>query len=1553
MEETRPVHRLPVLTLPMPDGSFQRFAVEYSPIMEKPLADRYPQIRTYVGWGIDDPTAMVRFDHTPHGFHAMVYAPGGSVYIDPYARWNTDYYIVYRKSDFVAKGKTFDCRFDEQMQGMTGDPAFAPKQHDGHKHPDNGFLKNMPPITQFGDCQRRHYRLAISATGEYSNFHGGNAVNNNKAVVLAAQVTSMNRVNGIFEQDCGIRMNLVANNDQIIFLDPAGDPFTNGNPSLMINENPTAVNAAIGSSNYDIGHVFGTNSGGLAQLNGPCGAGKARGVTGSAAPVGDPFDIDYVAHEMGHQWGANHTQNNNCNRVAAAAFETGSAITIMGYAGICSPNVANNSIDHFHVHSLQEMANFIVGTGSTCDQIIASSNQDPIIDVSSPNFTIPKNTPFVLTANASDPDGNPLTYCWEQYDNDVSTQPPVATSVDGPNFRCFSPVASPSRYFPNLTDLAANTVSTWEVLPNVGRTMTFRCTVRDNAPGSGCTAVDQTTLTVSGTAGPFVVTAPSATGITWPALSSQTVTWNVAGTSAAPVSCANVDILLSLDGGLTYPITLATAVPNNGSRAVTAPNNPTNTARVMVKGNGNVFFDISNNNFAITAPLCNLTATATAISTTCGQANGAATAQPVGGGSPFSFAWSNGQTAATANALAAGTYTVTITDDASCTATASVSVGGSLPAAPVQINGSLVFCLGQSTVLSATGGTSYVWSDGTSGSTVTVTTAGTIGVTATNAQGCTATASAVTSNHTEMFLSLVPLDVTCFGLSNGSITADASGGSAPYSYSWADGSTDAAQLGIPAGTYSVTATDQLGCTISASDSVLDGPLVQAVAQNNGPSCPGADIQLNAGGGDNYDWSGPNGFSAIDPEPVISNATLADAGTYTVTVTDASGCSATASTLVEIGTENLSVTITAVDVSCLNACDGQLTASAANGAPGYTYAWSDGSGSETLTDLCAEDVLTVSVTDANGCSGTATATVVIATDSEAPSIACPGPQSVSDSFSVVMPDFAVLASATDNCSASISQLSPPIGTLYLSSVVETVVLEAVDPSGNTSTCSFEVNVQVLNNCNFFATVSPSTISVQCGSTTSLTASPGASYQWSNGETGSEIQAASGTYTVTVDDGFGCTASAEAIVSELPDTVAPVIVCPVVQVLGDSFSVVLPDYSGLALAFDDCGLDTIFQLSPAPGTIYTSSALVTVVLVAADPTGNLSQCTFVVPVTVLQPCTFTASVTPNTVTVPCAGDATLNASAGTSYAWSNGATTAQIQVGIGSYSVTVTNFDGCTASASATVNPSLPPLLGSVETSPGCPNGSDGSSTLLPSGGTPPYFFLWSTGATTATLDQLSTGFYSATVSDANGCSASAQVVVPFGDDLQPPVFSNCPVDDTVSLAFGAFVMPDYAGLVVASDNCGNPSLVQLSPAPGTQYNTPQSVTVVLEATDDASLTTTCSFVLTFESAPPATVCVPDSAARIWYVDEAATGSNNGNTWGDAFTDLQSALAAAANGDNILVAAGTYYPTTGTDRNLSFNLKPGVDLYGGFPSGGAPTPTRASTPQCSPAISAPRA
>ncbi len=572
-----------LLTFPNRKGELEKFRVSETSVLHPALAKKYPSIKSYIGVNIINSSSVIRFSlSNTNGFHGMIMrANGPSEFIDPYTE-NRVNYVVYTKGD-MTQDEEFTCEL--RKMGV-------------EKKPENRNFQQR----NANDGMLRTYRLAFACTGEYAQFHiNDQGVSSSatdavkKAAVLAAMNTTMTRVNGIYETDLGVTMQIVANNDKVIYLNGNTDPYG----SQPIDQNQATCDQQIGNGNYDIGHVVGTGDGGVAGLGVVCGSRKAEGFTGRNTPKGDPFDVDYVAHEIGHQFGANHTQNNSCQRNSSTAMEPGSASTIMGYAGICSPNVQNNSDDHFHAISIQEMWAHVTGSGS-CAQNTTTGNTAPTANAGS-NFTIPKSTPFVLKGAGTDVDtADQLTYNWEQMDAEVATMPPVATSTSGPAFRSIPSKTSPDRYMPDLaTVIAGNTASEWEVVPSVARTMDFRLTVRDNHAGGGNTASDDTKITVSGNAGPFVVNAPN-TNVNWTAGSTQTVTWSVAGTTGNGVNAANVDILLSTDGGNTYAVTIASAVTNDGSHSITVPNNAGTQNRIMVRGTNHIFYDISNANFTIT-----------------------------------------------------------------------------------------------------------------------------------------------------------------------------------------------------------------------------------------------------------------------------------------------------------------------------------------------------------------------------------------------------------------------------------------------------------------------------------------------------------------------------------------------------------------------------------------------------------------------------------------------------------------------------------------------------------------------------------------------------------------------------------------------------------------------------------------------------------------------------------------------------------------------------------------------------------------------------------------
>ncbi|MDP2386038.1 MAG: zinc-dependent metalloprotease family protein [Bacteroidota bacterium] len=580
-----------IISFPTASGNFEKFRVMESPIMHPDLAAKYPMIKTYAAQGIDDPTATMRFSVTQFGLHTMtISGKTSSNYIDPFT---TDLvnYIVYDKESLNGTPQSFECLLEDDVELSS--------------------LKTQPStssVLQINDSKLRKYRLAQSCNAEYGNIFAVN-VGTEKADIQAQMTITINRVNSVYERDLAVTLEFIANNDLIIYYgNTASDPWA----TEYNTKTAQTIDAVIGVANYDIGHNFNTSGGGNAGcLSCVClstsqsSTHKGRGYTGSNNPTGDPFDIDYVAHEMGHQFGGYHVMN-TCSRSGngATEVEPASGSSIMGYAGICATNVQNNSHDDFNYVNIRDIAtNIKTGNSSSCASITNITNLPPTANAGS-DYTIPKSTAFILEGTATDPDGMAsLTYSWSQ--NDPTQSPgnaaPVSTYAVGPMYRALPPITSPNRFMPTITSvLAGNLTPTWEVTPSVARTMNFSFLVRDNDVLGGQTAADLMTVTVDGTAGPFVVTSQG-TATTWNAGATETITWNVAGTTAAPVNAANVNIYLSTDGGYTYPTLVAGNLPNTGTANITVPSVTTTTGRIMVRGAGNIFYDINNANISIQA----------------------------------------------------------------------------------------------------------------------------------------------------------------------------------------------------------------------------------------------------------------------------------------------------------------------------------------------------------------------------------------------------------------------------------------------------------------------------------------------------------------------------------------------------------------------------------------------------------------------------------------------------------------------------------------------------------------------------------------------------------------------------------------------------------------------------------------------------------------------------------------------------------------------------------------------------------------------------------------
>lgn len=604
-----------LIDLPLPDGTFSTFKVWQKSVLPPALAAKYPAIKTFTAVAANNQAVTAKLDFTAFGFHAMIFDGEHTAFIDPYNNILDEnlYMCHYKKDETRPYDERMQCEVKNNGENeLQGDPMPL----------DQTVLPAIAAKT-IGGFNLLKYRLALSCSNQYAAAVSAPNVAT-KALVLSAMTTSMNRVNGVFERELSITMEFVPNDDTLIYITAAGDPFNfyNNNALSLLGLNQTMCDSLIGNANYDIGHVFITGSGGYSDLGIICEPGsKAKSTTGSATPTGDGFDIDYVVHEMGHEFGGNHTFNNNhdgscccVNIWAPTAYEPGSGSTIMAYAGICAPDdIQPHSDDYFHSANILEIYNATI-IGTTCGIPIPVNNHSSALAPFMASYTIPYKTPFeLMSPGAVDSVTTTTTYCWDQWDLGDIGKRLDDTYFNGPIFRSFAPVLSTVRVFPRIDSVLKGTLSyvttenaKGEKAPDTARSMTFRLMLRSIHWGNGCFQFPDDSINVdavsTGAAANyegFKVTSPS-TAVNWTGGTGQNVTWNVVGTNAAPVSCDSVNVYLSVDGGYNWPYWVG-KYSNNGSAAITVPNvATTSAARLKVKGNNNIFFNVNGSNFTVT-----------------------------------------------------------------------------------------------------------------------------------------------------------------------------------------------------------------------------------------------------------------------------------------------------------------------------------------------------------------------------------------------------------------------------------------------------------------------------------------------------------------------------------------------------------------------------------------------------------------------------------------------------------------------------------------------------------------------------------------------------------------------------------------------------------------------------------------------------------------------------------------------------------------------------------------------------------------------------------------
>lgn len=601
-----------VISVPLPNGELIDFTLTASNVVAEGLSRKYPEIKTFVGVQVNHPKNKGRFDITPNGFHGMFYYEGDLVFIEPNTQListviTKERSITAREFNKVNTYRSYQHKkvptinreryqFHQPKLSLSKSSLVEPLNHTVTSDDLVTAAKSIASTSNI-----KTYRLAISAAAEYTEFNGGSVDS-----AMAEIITLVNRLNEVFQRDLAIKLELVADNDLLVFTDADQDPFANTSNDGDINTE--VINGIIGSQSYDIGHVVGTGGGGLAVLESVCSSqSKGDGVTGSNIPNNDAFYIDYVAHEIAHQFGANHSFNGTSgacsgNRTSSSAYEVGSGSTIMSYAGLCgSQNLQNNSDAFFHSNSIEEITSFVIdGRGRNCGSFSNNINNTAIVDAGD-DYVIPARTPFVLTGTATDVDSTNLSYSWEQFDLGSASNHKTEQVDDGfrPLFRVFAPVNNGERTFPTLDSLLTNSSTIGEVLPTTDREMNFRLLVRD---GEGGVSFDASKVTVIDTGESFSVISPELDD-TW-SNDISTISWQTAETDQSPINCSLVDVMLSQDGGENFTQLLAEDINNSGSADILlanfcASNVNTDRARIKVSCSDNIFFAINTGDFII------------------------------------------------------------------------------------------------------------------------------------------------------------------------------------------------------------------------------------------------------------------------------------------------------------------------------------------------------------------------------------------------------------------------------------------------------------------------------------------------------------------------------------------------------------------------------------------------------------------------------------------------------------------------------------------------------------------------------------------------------------------------------------------------------------------------------------------------------------------------------------------------------------------------------------------------------------------------------------------
>ncbi len=848
--------------------------------------------------------------------------------------------------------------------------------------------------------------------------------------------------------------------------------------------------------------------------------------------------------------------------------------------------------------------------------------------------------------------------------------------------------------------------------------------------------------------------------------------------------------------------------------------------------------------------------TATIVPATATICSGANVTLTASGGTAFSWSNSASSAAITVSPTSPTTYSVTVTDANTCTGSASRLVNVN-PAATASISPlSVTICAGSSTTLTANGGTSYVWNDNSTNATLTVSPTGNTAysVTVTDANTCTGSATRTVFVTSGITASISPSTVTiCSGTST---TLTASGGT---SYVWNDNSTNAALTVSPntQTTYTVTVSDAGGCSATAARTVnVNQSPVASVSPSSQSICSGTSATLTAGGSGNYSWSNSSSNPSITVSPT-GNAT------YTLTVTDGNNCTATASGTVNVNAPPTAGILPATSSIC-NGASATLTASG-----GTSYLWNDNSTNAVLTvSPTTNTTYSVTVTDANQCSASASRTVSVTTVTS--TITANGPTTFCTGGSVTLDAGAGFDTYSWSSGATTQTIVASTSGNYTCSVT----LNGCNGTSNTVAVT-----QTTSSLTPVITATPS-LNICPGGSTTLDAGSGyTTYLWSDNSTGQTLTTGTaGTYAVTVSLGT-CTGngSATVVVGNFPVTVnvtpaGPVSVCAGTTVTLDA-----------GTGFDSyswTGGATTQTIQPAQDGSYV-----------VNVTKNACNGTATVGVT-FNPLP-SATISPSIVTICNGANATLTASTASSYAWSDNSTGSTLVVSPNtqtSYSVTITDANSCTASASRTVDVNTPPVASVSASASAICNGASATLTASPAGS-----YVWSDNSTgsTLTISPSNQTTYSVTVTDANQCTGSASATV---DVNQLPAASISPSSPSICSGQSTTLNAGGNGTYLWSDNSTSNSIT-VSPT----SNTPYSLTVTSTANCSASASATVSvttLVTTITANGPTSFCTGNSVVLSAVQGASSYAWSNGGTT-----------------DHITVTSSGTYTCTVTQGNCS--------------------------------------